>query len=302
MEIIYDNEATRAQSLTGWPEKDLDKVGRRGPENPCPDLFAEKPFLVGSDFSSYWQQLCLVGQAPSSQYDILRQKKWAPESRGPLACVALEGRGFHGQHQRTWSTCRGNLHLSLSVPLNLAAGPAALVWTMLPAVAVLRALGRLGLAPGPNRGIKWVNDVIWNQKKLAGVLSSLTILKGRIRRGHLGIGLNVGQVPGELPDVTCLHEFLSPKEAPLGLVLRVVLGALEEVISLLEFGATKKIFLEYSQHSLVIGRQVEIKTDSLGGSEESRPRGMVLGINPDLSLVLEGVEEPVATGRIRILE
>jgi biotin-(acetyl-CoA carboxylase) ligase len=309
MLIVYDITQTRERGLAGWP--DPMPAFASGPMVSSPQLdlwhllepkqipqWGMEP--VSDDAPPFWDQLHLVGQAEQSQYDILRKSKLNFPHR--LACVALCGKGFHGQRQRPWQALSGNLHLSLSVPLNLESGPGALAWTMLPAVAVMRALKHLGAPENDSYGIKWVNDVLWGSRKLGGVISSLSVADGKIHRGFLGIGLNVAEAP-ELPVETCyLHEFMDPKNVPLGLVLNALLASLAELILLMENDQGALIFQQYRRHCMVIGRQVRILTDPVDGISREFCRGKVLDINPDLGLVVEGQKAPVLHGRLQFLE
>ena len=313
MRIVYDKTQTREKGLAGWsfPLPGFSGHLELSPteETLWRSLAPGHPPLGGSvavaDPSlKFWSQLYLVGESGQSQYDILRQCPFDNDQH--YACIALSGNGFHGQHYRPWQALQGNLHLSVSVPLNMEAGPRSLVWTMLPAVAVMRTLKSLKTPENDLCGIKWVNDVLWGGAKLAGVISSLVVIDGRARRGFLGIGLNLAQSPS-LPVKTCfLHQFLNPRQASLGLILHTLLASLADLIVLMEKGQDEVIIHEYRHHSLVIGRQVRLMSDpadgSAGAPAEEICEGKVLKINADLGLVLAGKEAPLHHGRLQILK
>src|SRR3989304_4098006 len=75
--------------------------------------------------SGFWTRALVVAEAPSSQFDTLRE--WlrggpgvprpgaGPELPGPVACLAPSG-SFHGQRGRPWLSAPGNLHLCVVVP------------------------------------------------------------------------------------------------------------------------------------------------------------------------------------------
>ncbi len=173
---------------------------------------------------------------------------------------------------------------------------------MLPAVAVMRALKHLGASENNSSGIKWVNDVLWDWRKLGGVISSLAAADGKIHRGFLGIGLNVAEVPELSVETCCLHDFMDSKQVPLGQVLKAILVSLAQLITLMENGQETVIFQQYRQHCLIIGRQVRIMTDPVAGNSREFCRGKVLDINPDLSLVIDGQIAPVRDGRLFFLK
>jgi len=307
LRIVYDKTQTMEKGLVGWPEPNQfipEKTRLSPPEMAlwrflAPEQLSNNPQVsktMGEE--GFPGQLFLVEEATESQYDILRN--FPPDINSPLACVALSGSGFHGQRQRSWQALPGNLHLSLSVPLNLESGPRALTWTMLPAVAVMRALNDLGFSD--HCGIKWVNDILCASRKLAGVISALTIAEGRIRRGYLGIGLNVAQTPQIDVETCCLHQHLTPEQAPLGKVLHAVLSAVTHLVTLFKNGQDDLIFHEYLAHCLVVGHQVRIMSDPSTGSPTEICHGKVLAINPDLSLLIEGHESPIHHGRLVFLK
>ena len=98
------------------------------------------------------------------------------------------GRGRQG---RSWVSRRGEgLALSLVVPLPLASG---FSWLPLVAGACLVHAVRAHGVPGAS--LKWPNDVLVNDKKLAGVLCE-TVGEGI---GVVGVGINVSFPPENPP-------------------------------------------------------------------------------------------------------
>lgn len=298
MQILCEDTDTRERALAGWRTD--------GPE---------------ARAAAYWSRLVLVGEAPASQYDALRRRPLASGHDLPEAQVALCGQGFHGQRDRIWRAEAGNLHLSVSVPLDLPAGPVSLVWTMLPAVAVMQALRALSWATGPepapdtapspsfvpDLGIKWVNDILWKGRKVGGVLSSVIQENGRLRRGHLGIGLNLEIAPvldaaGPDPVAACLADWLQPGVRSHGRVLQTLLGTLAREIQRLHEGAAQRIVASYRADSLVVGRQVRVVSDPPAGPARPIARGRVRALQDDLSLLIEGRDEPVREGRLVFLD
>ncbi len=60
------------------------------------------------------------------------------------------------------------------------------------AVAVARALKAAGVA---GVGLKWPNDILWQGRKLGGVLLEVADAKAASHRGVIGVGLNVHMPP-----------------------------------------------------------------------------------------------------------
>jgi hypothetical protein len=120
----------------------------------------------------FWSRALIVAEAPSSQFDTLGELLACGLIRpGPTACVALPGRSFHGQRGRPWLSAPGNLHLCAAIPEPGLAAREARSLPMLSAVALVDAVRSMtGGALRP--GIKWVNDVLVEGRKIGGVLTA----------------------------------------------------------------------------------------------------------------------------------
>lgn len=259
--------------------------------------------------SRFWHRLVAVDEARSSQFDQLRElfrDGW--RSGGPVACVALTGRDFHGHRQRTWVAERGNLHLSVGLEPRRPAVQLLPALTMLPAVAAVEAIqGETGGAACP--GIKWVNDVLLGDRKVAGVLTSTQSRQGSVDSAVLGIGLNVARAPAVpptvfVPEVTCLAGQEGAGAATLAGVLREVLVRLACLYEPLVQDGPRELFERYRAASIVLGRQVRVYDETFGEPPldqawpEPLARGTVVGVGTDLSLRLQGRAEPVTRGRL----
>jgi biotin-[acetyl-CoA-carboxylase] ligase BirA-like protein len=257
--------------------------------------------------------LVLVANAPGSQFDLLRDQIAGPvRDVGPTACVALEGRNFHGHRGRPWQAARGNLHLSAAWPTRLPAATWAACLSMLPAVAVVDAL--TAVTNGAVRpGTKWVNDVLVPAGKLAGVLTATQVLGGDIDLVVFGIGLNVATAPQIeptpfVPSAACLRECEGADRVTLGAVLRALIDALASRLVRLEHEGPLPVWRDYVRSSLVVGRRVRVWDErAIEGLEmpawpAAIAAGVVTGIGPDLTLSIEGSAGPVARGRLAFEE
>jgi len=112
------------------------------------------------------------------------------------ACFAEAQTGGRGRRGRSWVSPFGS-NIYLSVLWRFAQGPAALSGLSLAiGVAVLETVQALGIDGG---GLKWPNDVLWNGRKLAGVLLDLSAEAGGPSTVVVGVGLNV-----RMPDSAAL--------------------------------------------------------------------------------------------------
>jgi BirA family biotin operon repressor/biotin-[acetyl-CoA-carboxylase] ligase len=257
----------------------------------------------------FWSRVLVVAEAPRSQLDALREALAAGQRLpGPTATLALTGRGFHGQRDRQWQAASGNLHLCAAFPDPGLAARQAPALPMLAAVAVVDAIRE---AAALRAGIKWVNDVLVEGRKVGGVLTTTQTHGDRLSLVLLGVGLNVAVAPEVpptpfVPRVGCLAA--AGAEATWADAAVAVLAALGRRLAALVADGPSALLAAYREASLVIGREVcVVEEREAGGTPgEGGPdrvlRGTVRAIAPDLSLVLEGVDGPVARGRLAFAE
>src|SRR3954452_15550214 len=111
---------------------------------------------------------------------------------GPLLIWAKRQTGGQGRHGRSWSSPPGNLYWTML--LNRAPGwPKDFGLTFAAGLAVADALEALGV-PASRIRLKWPNDCLLDDRKVAGVLirASLTAGLGWV---IVGIGVNLVSAP-----------------------------------------------------------------------------------------------------------
>jgi len=249
----------------------------------------------------YWRCLLAVGDAPESQFDILHRLIRKDPQLGPVACLALKGRGFHGHQGRVWAAEEGNIHLSVGLPLNLPAVETLPLLTMLPAVSVVDVLRAVG-EDLPDLGIKWVNDILVDGRKVGGVLATSQTRGGLVEAVTLGIGVNVTRAPAIdptpfVPRTGALHDWTGADGPTLFAVLHRLLDALARWHRALLAGGGPALLQAYRDASLVVGRHVQVWDDSVLLAE-----GRIHSIEPDLTLRLEGHSAPIGSGRLVLLD
>jgi len=261
--------------------------------------------------AGFWSRALIVGEAAASQFDSLRELLGSGLTLpGPTACLALSGRGFHGQRGRPWLAAAGNLHLCAVFPSPGLAARDAVSMTMLPAVALVEAVR--AMTGGTLRpGIKWVNDVLLDDRKIGGVLTATQTQRDRLSAILVGIGLNLAAAPPApptpfVPAVGCLAE--AGAKVTTSDAFASVLAALGERLTDVLREGPQSLLDAYREASLVIGREVCLWEESTGEGPGDRPwpppfaRGTVRGIATDLSLILEGMPTPVVRGRLAFAE
>jgi len=130
----------------------------------------------------------------ASTNDVIRERgrAGAPEGTAVLAESQNAGRGREG---RSWRSPAGNLFLS--VLLRPVLPPDALpVLPLLAGVALAEAAAGYGVAAR----LKWPNDVLVGERKLAGILVEATSSGSGVEFVVVGVGMNLVLDPLELPE------------------------------------------------------------------------------------------------------
>ena len=120
---------------------------------------------------------------PSTMDDAAR---WARDGADEGAVVVAETQtASRGRLGRRWVSDAGNLYCSVLFRPDAAALP---LLNPLAGVAVARAVRRVaGLYPA----IKWPNDIIVDDRKVAGILAESALSGARIDYAIVGIGVNI---------------------------------------------------------------------------------------------------------------
>lgn len=138
--------------------------------------------LLQSSLAPPWRYVEVVDETGSTNADLVARAK-AGEDVDGVVLIAEHQTAGHGRMGRSWSAApRAQLTLSAAVG---AADVPMPVWGWLPLAAGL-AVADAVAAVGVDAALKWPNDVLAGDGKLAGILSEVagqTIV--------VGIGLNV---------------------------------------------------------------------------------------------------------------
>jgi BirA family biotin operon repressor/biotin-[acetyl-CoA-carboxylase] ligase len=220
------------------------------------------------------------------------------EPHGTVVVAEMQTAGI-GRHGHSWySESIGGLYLSIVLRLPLP--PDALpVLTMALGLATQRAVD--GLADVAC-DLRWPNDVLLNDRKLAGILVQATDVQamGAPDRGVLiaGIGVNVSQTefPPELREIaTSLRLETGQEFSKAALLDRIVAESLKYADLLVHRG--KRPILEQfeARSSYVRGKQVEVE------SVCRIVNGVTAGLDENGFLLLRTAQgiETIVTGGVR---
>jgi BirA family transcriptional regulator, biotin operon repressor / biotin---[acetyl-CoA-carboxylase] ligase len=210
-----------------------------------------------------------------STNDYMLERVRQGTARAREVCVAREQPGARGRQGRRWIAEEGGLWFTVAMPL---VGESVGWVGMLAALAVCHALDGLGL----RAGVKWPNDVVLGERKLAGVL--VETVAGRELLA-VGVGLNVGnplpepEVRPELParawPPTSVRRETARDVAPEAL-LSPILARLDELWAIWAAGRVDGLRDAWNGRDVCRGRQVRLLPTG--------PEGVADGIDPSGAL------------------
>ena len=196
-----------------------------------------------------------------------------------LECIVAErqtsGRGRMG---RSFHSESGGLYMSVLLKPSEISCTLPLV-TFAAAVSLTEALRSLSY----DTGIKWVNDILYNGKKAAGILTEAKTKDNKLERIIVGIGVNLkepeGGFPDEIKDKATSLGYTGDKDILIGLILSRLCENLQKT--------AEEIICIYRENMLMIGKTAEV-SDYRRGEKKTVT---ILGVDNDGSLICEDNEK-----------
>lgn len=214
----------------------------------------------------------------------------APEGTLVVAKRQSKGKGRLG---RSFFSPEGGIYMSMVLRPKIPAEKALLVTTCA-AVAVARAIEGVS---DVTAGIKWVNDIFVNGRKVCGILAEAALSTTSEFPDYviLGIGINVKKqsVPEELKDIVGCLEDTAENEI---LNEELISAVWEEFATLYNQLSTAVFMEEYKERSILLGREVTV----LGATGDYRVQ--VTDIDAEGHLIVEraGREEILSSGEVSV--
>lgn len=130
--------------------------------------------------------------------------------------------------------------------------------TLLAAVAVVRAIRQFSLSVG----IKWPNDILFEGRKLVGILTEMSAEMERVNYIVIGTGINVNMdtadFPPEVAEIATSLSIMKGEHLPRVKLLQAVLTAMEELyLDVLQNGFVS-VLDEWRQYSVTLGQEVRV--------------------------------------------
>lgn len=199
-----------------------------------------------------WRRLDLVAETGSTNADLLARAAAGEDIDGAVLVAEYQTSG-RGRHGRQWTAPPRSL-IAVSVGVNLAGVPPQ-AWGWLPLATGVAVVDALAEVTGITAGLKWPNDVLVQDGKLAGILAEVASPTTAV----VGLGLNVTMTAAEAPDpiATSLALLGAPatdRAELLAAVLRHLATRIDRWRA--AAGADPKLAGDYRSRSRTIGTRV----------------------------------------------
>lgn len=257
------------------------------------------PEAVHTDYTpKVFGRRILYYDSVDSTNNTLRRAASRGEPEGTVV-LANEQTAGRGRLNRTWVSPAG-VGIYMSLLLRPQSGGIPLfLYTFLPAVATARALRRVSGLPV---FIHWPNDLTLRGKKIAGILTDVRSGPNHPREVIIGIGINVNNMPGDLPpelqEIATSLTIAAGRRYSRASIIQALLEELERGYALMKSGTPMDLVEAWRKLSPSHqGTPVEV----VGGRGKNF-RGITRGIDHDGALLIEaahGGVERIAFGEIR---
>jgi len=168
--------------------------------------------------------------------------------------VADEQTAGKGRLKRIWLSPRGNIALSVILYPDVAYLPPLIMVASLAVVHCIEAV------TGLKSQVKWPNDVLINNKKVAGILIESEVKGNMVDYAIIGIGVNVNLRLSDFPEIpstaTSLSDELGREVSRLDVIRHLLVGV-ERLYLTLQTGGS--IYEEWRDSLVTLGRGVRVK-------------------------------------------
>ena len=187
-----------------------------------------------------------------------------------------------GRMKRKWESPAGGVWMSIIIQpeFNIS------YITLVPIAASLALCIAIEKTLKIKPKLKWPNDILMKEKKVAGILLDTSIQSNKIESIVLGIGINFKINPHKLennikktPNFYGVDTLVEKNEKPITLI-KQFLYELENILQLIDSGYTKKIITEWTIRSSTIGKNISIITN------EGKITGNAIKLDSDGALII----------------
>jgi BirA family biotin operon repressor/biotin-[acetyl-CoA-carboxylase] ligase len=253
----------RLQSIKRCYGLEVDAVKGRGYRlSESLDLFDRERILKQLNLSGLHQIPSLEIHATIDSTNRWLMQQAASGMPSEAVCLAEQQVAGKGRHGRRWVSPFGrNLYFSMLLRFDLAPMQVAGL-SLASAIGVLRLLHQLNCCEA---GLKWPNDILWRDQKLAGLLLEVSGESSGPSQVVIGVGLNIGmgshgkEIDQPWIDLSAIPDVLPVTRSDLaaGLIIHLR-GVAEQYRS----QGLNSFMDEWHEYDLFLGEEVVIRSAS----------------------------------------
>lgn len=233
----------------------------------------------------------------SSTNTVLKEMAANGAVEGTILVSSEQTAGRGRMNRKFYSPQGTGLYLSILIRPRMSASESLFITTAA-AVAVARAIEEIS---GRATGIKWVNDVFMDGKKVCGILTegSLDMESGGLEYAVLGIGINIappkGGFPDEIKDIAgAVFEGSTPCINSKNRIAAAVINYFMEYYKNL---GQHSFLDEYIKRSIIVGKEIMV----LGAAQPRKAKALSIDSECRLHVMYESGEQAVlSSGEVSI--
>lgn len=168
-----------------------------------------------------------------------------------VAKIQTNGRGRNG---RVWQSDGDNLYMSMMISHEGDVHNISAI-SLVVGVSVMEVMHSINV----NCGLKWPNDILYNNKKLGGILLEACFLENRLEHIVVGIGVNVnGMEYGEFNDIATSVRKISGKEYDVSDIVVSIINAFDKNYKLFIESGFEPFREMYQKNCVHINKDIKI--------------------------------------------
>lgn len=244
-----------------------------------------------------WRNQIRFYDTITSTNDVLKQMALQDAPHGTIL-VADSQTGGRGRLGRTFLSPSG-VGIYLSVLLRPGCMPMELMH--LTCACACAACSAIEQSAGFRPGVKWTNDIVYQKRKLAGILTELGLNQdGSTAYAIIGIGINCAQRPEDFPpdirEIAGSLKMASGREIDRALVAAKMIDAFYNMSQVL-LTSKSQIIQRYRRDCITLGQEVSL----IRGGETRF--GKALDVDEEGALIVQyrdGTVETVNSGEVSV--
>ncbi len=205
-----------------------------------------------------WRDKIIYLESTTSTNDVLKAlaAQGGQEGTAVLAGHQTQGKGRMG---RTFLSPR-DTGIYMSILLRPQCLPTELMH--LTCAAGYAACNAIEKSTGLRPGIKWINDIVCNKRKIGGILTQMALSgDGKVDYAIIGIGINCNQTEGDFPpelrEIAISLDMVSQKPCQRASIAANLIMELSAISGQL-LTSRKEIMAQYRKDCITIGQEVKI--------------------------------------------